>query len=355
MLASRDISRHKNCCYRAMPPPTVVRRSSVTLVVVTLVVGALAEPRKPPASSFVTVNGARLEYLDWGGDGPPLLFLAGLGGTAHVFNDLAPELASKYHCFGLTRRGFGKSEQTSDGYELDNLVLDIVSFGRSLGLRNITLVGHSYGGTEAVRASELYPQLIRRVILLDTAYDPIPSAAPPAEAKLFAAVTRMTDEQRMSSLGSYRDYEKRLLGNLWSDGLEADLRETVIVGKDGSISGRTPARISRAIVSERAAGKWHITQIPVPALLIFANHPWTDYLPGLQLDEETTAEIVKAGSELEDARRSQIEAFRRDSPLARIVELAHTDHHCFIQRPKRIVEDMRKFLADSSGPAKTSR
>lgn len=131
-------------------------------------------PQKP-VSRIVPVNGARLEYLDWGGDGAPLVFLAGLGGAAYVFNGLAPEFVSNYHCFGLTRRGFGKSEQTRDGYELDNLVLDIVSFGRSLGLRNITLVGHSYGGTEAVRASELYPELIRRVILLDTAYDPIPN------------------------------------------------------------------------------------------------------------------------------------------------------------------------------------
>lgn len=158
----------------------------------------------------------------------------------------------------------------------------------------------------------------------------------------------MTQEERVSSLGSYRDYEKRLLGNLWSDALEADLRETVIVAKDGSVSGRTPARISRAIVSERAAGKWRITKIPVPALLIFANHPWTDYLPGLHLDEETTSEIVKAGAELEGARRSQIEAFRRDCPLAKFVELAHTIHHCFIQRRERVVEEMQKFLADSS-------
>ena len=54
---------------------------------------------KPPASAskFVVVNGVRLEYLDWGGNGPPLVFLAGLGSTAHIFNDLAPEFTSRYH------------------------------------------------------------------------------------------------------------------------------------------------------------------------------------------------------------------------------------------------------------------
>jgi pimeloyl-ACP methyl ester carboxylesterase len=136
----------------------------------------------------------------------------------------------------VTRRGFGKSEQTKDGYELDNQILDIVSLGRSLGVRSITLVGHSYGGTKAIRASGLYPGLIRRVILLDTAYDPIPSAVPPAEDKLFAAVTGMTQKERVSSLSAYRDGKSRFWGNVWSDALQADLRETVIVAKAWSIS-----------------------------------------------------------------------------------------------------------------------
>jgi pimeloyl-ACP methyl ester carboxylesterase len=300
---------------------------------------------KPPASKFVNSNGARLEYLDWGGHDAPLIFLAGLGGTAHVFIDLAPEFVATHRTIALTRRGFGQSEQTSGGYDLDNLVEDIVQFARGLGLRDVTLVGHSYGGTEAIRAAELHPELIRRVILLDTAYDPIPPDAPPAETKLFAAVTRMTDAERTSSLDSYRDYEKRLLG-MWSAALEADLQETVIVASDGSIKGRTPGRISSAIAAERAQGKWRLTKIPCPSLLIFAQHSWADLLPGLPLDNAAVAEIIKEGAELQAARRSQIEAFRRDSPLAKIVELEHTDHHCFIQRRERVVEEMRKFLGN---------
>jgi non-heme chloroperoxidase len=275
---------------------------------------------KPPASRFVVVNGARLEYLDWGGKGPAIVFLAGLGSTAHVFNDLAPELTSRYHCVGLTRRGFGQSEQTAGGYKLDLLVEDIAAFVHRLDLQDITVVGHSYGGTEAVRAAELHPELIRRVILLDTGYDPIPNSAPPAESKLIAAVTQISEADRTSSLDSYRNYQKRLMGDLWSDALEADLHETVVVASDGSVKGRTPGWISSAIARERLLGKWP-TKIPGPALLIFAQHSWTDLLLGLHLDDATTAEIIKAGEELRATRRSQIEAFHRDSPLARIVEL----------------------------------
>ena len=44
----------------------------------------------PHTSDFVTVNGIRLHYLDWGGRGPALVFLAGLGCNAYIFDRLAP-------------------------------------------------------------------------------------------------------------------------------------------------------------------------------------------------------------------------------------------------------------------------
>jgi pimeloyl-ACP methyl ester carboxylesterase len=304
----------------------------------------MADTGTSPPSKFATVNGARLEYLDWGGSGPPLLFLAGLGGTAHIFEDLAPEFKSNHRCLALTRRGFGRSEQTAGGYELDSLAQDIFAFATQLGLRDVTLVGHSYGGTEAIRAAQMFPQLVRRVILLDTANDTIPPDAPAAEAELFAAFTGMSNSERLSSLENDRAWEKRLLGDVWPDAAESDLRETIVIANDGSVQSRTPGRISAAIVSERAKGKWHATGIPVPALLIFAHNPWTEMMVGLDLNTRQAAEITKGWADLDAARRSQIEAFRRDSPKATIMELDHTVHHCFIQRKERVVEEMRNFL-----------
>jgi pimeloyl-ACP methyl ester carboxylesterase len=232
------------------------------------------------------------------------LFLSGGGSTAHIFEDLAPAFRSNHRCLALTRRGFGKSEQTSIGYELDNLARDIFAFATRLGLRDLTLVGHSYGGTEAIRAAALFPQLVRRVILLDTAADTIPPGAPADEEKLFAAFTGTSGSERLSSLDADRAWEKRLLGHVWSNAAESDLHETVTIAKDGSVKSRTPGRISSAIASERAKGKWHISRIPVPALLVFAHNPWTEMLAGLDLDKRQIAEITKAWVDLYAARRS---------------------------------------------------
>jgi hypothetical protein len=64
----------------------------------------------PHAAQFVTVEPeVRLEVLDWGGTGRPLMFLAGSGDTAHRFDGFAPQFAKKYHVYGITRRGFSRS------------------------------------------------------------------------------------------------------------------------------------------------------------------------------------------------------------------------------------------------------
>ena len=44
----------------------------------------------PHQSGLMNVNGIRLHYLDWGGSGPALLFLAGIGSNAHLFDGFAP-------------------------------------------------------------------------------------------------------------------------------------------------------------------------------------------------------------------------------------------------------------------------
>jgi non-heme chloroperoxidase len=64
----------------------------------------------PHKAQMVTVEpGVRLEVLDWGGSGRPLIFLAGAGDTAHRFDGFAPQFTAHYHVYGITRRGSGAS------------------------------------------------------------------------------------------------------------------------------------------------------------------------------------------------------------------------------------------------------
>src|ERR1700753_3393358 len=76
----------------------------------------------PHKVTFVTVDkDVRLEVLDWGGSGRPLVLLAGGGNTAHVFDDFAPKLTAHYHVYGITRRGFGASGYSPTDQPADRL------------------------------------------------------------------------------------------------------------------------------------------------------------------------------------------------------------------------------------------
>lgn len=48
--------------------------------------------------------GVRLEVVDWGGSGIPIIFLAGSGDTAHRFESFAPQFTKHRHVYGITQR-----------------------------------------------------------------------------------------------------------------------------------------------------------------------------------------------------------------------------------------------------------
>jgi pimeloyl-ACP methyl ester carboxylesterase len=104
----------------------------------------------PHKVQFVRVEkNVKLEVLDWGGTGQPLILLPGLGDTAHVFDSFAPKLTPSYHVFGITPRGFGASSAPSPepaNYTADRLGDDIVAVIDALRLNRPILAGHSVAG-----------------------------------------------------------------------------------------------------------------------------------------------------------------------------------------------------------------
>lgn len=112
----------------------------------------------------------KLEVLDWGGSGRPLVFLAGLGNTAHVFDKFAPQFASAYHVYGITRRGYGSSSVPDAGYSADQLGDDVLAVLDVLHLSQPILVGHSIAGEELSSIGSRYPKKVAGLIYLDAGY-----------------------------------------------------------------------------------------------------------------------------------------------------------------------------------------
>jgi hypothetical protein len=156
----------------------------------------------PHQKTLVTVDeGVQLEVLDWGGSGRAIVLLAGLGDTAHVYDDFAPMLAREYHVYGVTRRGHPHSSEPTTGYEFTRLAEDVVRVVKALSITKPVVVGHSIAGEEMHVLGSRYAAQVSGLVYVDAAFNraggskeyetvagKLP-AAPAAEAKDLASVS----------------------------------------------------------------------------------------------------------------------------------------------------------------------
>lgn len=112
-------------------------------------------------------EGVQLELLDFGGQGPALVFLTGRGNTGHVFDTFAPEFTPAFHVYSVTRRGYGSSSWPAQGYDTATLAEDIVRVLDSQGIAKAVLAGHSRAGEEITWVATHHPERVEKVVFLD--------------------------------------------------------------------------------------------------------------------------------------------------------------------------------------------
>jgi pimeloyl-ACP methyl ester carboxylesterase len=123
-----------------------------------------------PRRAYVQANGTRLAYLEWGGQGRPLMLLHGITSAAQAWWRVAPMLAAQgYHVYALDMPGHGESAETND-HRIENMAALAGSMMRTLGMDGAILIGHSWGGATALAlASGEDGALLSKVVLIDPA------------------------------------------------------------------------------------------------------------------------------------------------------------------------------------------
>jgi pimeloyl-ACP methyl ester carboxylesterase len=300
----------------------------------------------PHRARFVTVAaGVQLEILDWGGAGPPLFFLAGLGCSAHVFDDFAPELRDRFHVYGVTRRGFGASSRPGAGYDVATLGADLVGVLRELGLGRASFVGHAFAGEELTWLAVHAPDRVDKLVYLDAAYDRVTlrearKGEPRAPSEPRAEPTG-ADEASVAAYGAFveRTYGVRMP--------EGELRARGVFDADGRyLRVRTPGEIERAI----AEGAVHpeYGRVTAPALSIYT------------LDESAEASVSPAFwgalSDLDHARlkarhayyqpilAKERDRFAREVIHGKVLEIRGANHYLFLSDRVLVLRKVRSFL-----------
>jgi esterase len=198
-----------------------------------------------PTDHFVTVNGLRLHYLDYGHSaGPPLLLLHGLSGHAHTFDAVAPHLVDRYHVLSLDVRGRGDSDWAPDGdYGFPAYVADVAGLCAVLGFGRVTLVGTSMGGLIILLLAASRPDLVERAVINDIGPEIDPRGLERIRAYLVDAPATFPDEA--SLLAWFRANYPEMLGGLDDDRLRAWAMHSVRPLPEGGFGWKMDPAIRR--------------------------------------------------------------------------------------------------------------
>ena len=299
-------------------------------------------------SSFVDVNGIRLHYLDWGGTGPVLIFLTGMGSSAYIYNKFAPRFTDRFRVLALTRRGHGDSDYPETGYDADTLVEDIRQFMDQLKIEKAILAGHSLAGVELTHVAATYPERVEKLIYLDALDDRRGEQAIQAQNPLNTVEIKRVGSDPPRTFEEYIAGVKRDVPEfaaIWSDLWDEELSHGVTVNEDGVYVDRMPAYVEQAIVKNLItdyAPKRVEAQIPTLCFYGQRQRELTDEYTA----EQKTAYEVFIREVRDPFFKSIIAEFQSRFPLAKIVVIPGGHHYCFIAQEQQVYEEMRQFLLE---------
>jgi len=284
----------------------------------------------------------KLEVLDWGGTGRPLVLLTGLGDTAHVFDTFAPKLTAIYHVYGITRRGFGASSSPSPetaSYAVDRLGDDVLSIIDVLHLSRPVLAGHSIAGEELSYIGSHHPEKVAGLIYLDAGY---PYALyDEVNGSLFMDSIELREQLRQIQPGKTPDDPKIFFDDLITS-LQRVEKEAVQQRQDMRAIPPPPAGPrpdAPPILAAIMRGQQRFTTIKAPALVIFADpHDF-----GEMMKDNPEA---RASMEAADKRTTerQAVAFETQVPSAHVVRIPHANHYIFRSNEADVLREMNAFI-----------
>jgi len=300
----------------------------------------------PRHIQFVAVEkNVKLEVLDWGGSGRPIILLAGGGDTAHVFDDFAPKLAANYHVYGITRRGFGASGYTTPENVANRLGEDVLAVISELKLKRPVLCGHSFAGAEMSWIANHSPQRVAALIYLEAGYsyafDNGKGASVMAMQALQAPQPPVPSKADLASFGALANYYQHVNGFRFP---EAELRQEREANADGTV-GEYRQFPGGDMLMNLIKDSPKYTAIPVPALFVFANPHSLGTWVGQNSDPDVQSAARTYSTTLIALTKKQEDAVRNGLPAARVITVPDGNHYVYLSNEEAALQDVRVFVS----------
>lgn len=312
--------------------------------------------QKEPRSSFVDVDTVRLHYLEWDptllhpsttngeevmvvddSDNVPVILLHGLGATASTWSLVVCHLQN--HCtIAFDLRGHGLSERPAQGYSPVTVAEDIISGMAKLGLGQVAIVGHGWGGRVGLALAAQHPALVSHLVLVD---------CPLVEPRHWPDMTRerFIQEREISpeiftSRASYIAALREEMNDFWSPEVETILLSQVTELPDGHLEEclrpEHEQEIRKELWEDRALS--YYGKITSPVLLIPAA---AEPQPGSELPEH-----LESAAEFATAKGYMARLVARAITRCSVQWMPDTLHNIQIQRPQQLAQAITLFLQD---------
>ncbi|MBV8525353.1 MAG: alpha/beta hydrolase [Acetobacteraceae bacterium] len=159
-----------------------------------------------PASHVFFSQRLRLHYVDWGNAGaPPLLLLHGGRDHCRNWDWVAAGLRHEWHIIAPDLRGHGDSAWSCDGaYTAPAFIYDLAQLIHQQQLAPVSIIAHSLGGIIALRYAGLYPELVKKLVVIEGLA--FPEAAEHEQKPLAERMRRWIEYQRKLSSRTPRRY-----------------------------------------------------------------------------------------------------------------------------------------------------
>jgi pimeloyl-ACP methyl ester carboxylesterase len=145
---------------------------AVLLGVNALVTGAETKPAEvtEPGGRLISLPGGEIEVVERGPrDADPIVLIHCFTCAINWWDGVIPRLARAHRVIAIDLLGHGGSEMPSSGYSIQNQADLVAGVLGKLGVADAEVVGHSLGGGVAVALAHLSPELVGRVVIIDTA------------------------------------------------------------------------------------------------------------------------------------------------------------------------------------------
>jgi pimeloyl-ACP methyl ester carboxylesterase len=128
-------------------------------------------------SKTIDLGGTRLHYADFGGQGPTILLVHGLGGSHQNWLAVAPALAKRGRVLALDLPGFGRSQRSPKRTTVAVMSEALARFIDAVSPAPVHLVGNSMGGALAILQAHERPERVASTMLVCPALPPPPGGA----------------------------------------------------------------------------------------------------------------------------------------------------------------------------------